>query len=150
MRRALALLAVAVTVGTAGCSSTTRTPTVAKADFAPRAEIDIVAGCPDAIGCAGGSGSSASTYLSGPSVPGSDRHVRSVAEGSVLTVTSRVSGTHRVTGTVKDVPVFDTGQMVRGNSTTVVLQTPGTVVITDSTTGQHTRVVVRPAPTTKG
>ncbi len=46
--------------------------------------------------------------------------------------------------------MFDTGQMHEGNSTIVVLDTPGTVVITDTTTGRHTSLVVRPPPGTKG
>jgi len=150
MRRALAILAAAFALGVTGCSSTARTPTVARIDFAPKAEIDIATGCADAIGCTSGSTAEPSTYLTAPHVTGSGQRVRSVAEGSVLSVTSKVGGTHRVTGRVKDIPIFDTGQMVRGNSTAVVLQTPGTVVITDTTTGQRTSLTVRPAPASPG
>ena len=146
MRRAFALLAVAVAVGTAGCSSTTRTPTVAKIDFAPKVRLDI-RGCPALPSAASTACDEGLVVV--PAKQPSGAPVRAVNDGSVLVVTNVAGGTHRVTGTVKDVPVFDTGQMVRGNSTTVVLQTPGTVVITDSTTGQHTSLVVRPASPAK-
>ena len=46
---------------------------------------------------------------------------------STVVVKNLATGIHRVTGTVKDDQVFDTGQMARGNTTTVVLSTPGVV-----------------------
>ncbi len=122
---------------------------MAHTTFTPKVELEVVVHCANGIGCTGTNLPDQRVVLSGPHSPGSTQIVSSVSEHAVLVVTSQAPGTQRLTGTVKDDQVFDTGQMVRGNTTTVVLSTPGRLVITDTTTGEHVTLTVRPAPTTK-
>ncbi len=151
MRRSapIVLATLALAVGSAGvtaCSSAARTPTVAHTHFTPTAQLDVHS-CPRLPAATGApcdeglSVQPASDPLGAP--------LRSVADHSVLVVKNLAADTRRVTGMVKDDQVFDTGQMKPGNTTTVVLSTPGGLVITDTTTGEHVTLIVRPAPAAK-
>ena len=150
MRRPVAVLAVALASLAAGCSRAASSPTVARTDFTPKVEIRIEsassAACPSGDSCQFVPPSTNTVLLVGPSAPASTEVVRAVPDGAVLEVTSQVTGTHRVVGTVKGTPVFDTGQMTRGNTTTVVLQTPGVVTIAlDDAADGHLSLTVHPA-----
>ena len=154
MRRSPALIFATVALGLGGlgitaCSSVAKSPTVAHTDFTPKVELEAVVRCANGIGCTGTDLANPRVVLSGPHSPGSAQIVSSVPDHAVLVITSQAPGTQRVTGSVKEDQVFDTGQMVRGDTTTVVLSTPGRVTITDTTTGEHVTLTVRPAPTAK-
>jgi hypothetical protein len=142
MRRATsaALVALALTA----CGSAKASPTVATDNFTPTVQLDI--GCPPDVG----SPCTANPLLVLTKPSSGDATVGSVAASSVLKITNHLPATQRITGTVHGQQVFDTGQLHEGDSTIVVLDTPGTVVITDTTTGRHTSLTVKPKPGTKG
>ncbi len=149
MRRpvTLVLATLALGVGSAGlsaCSSAAKSPTLPRTHFTPKAEIVI--GCPPGYHCPPSTPPKVGlTVLS----PNSTAQVDSVPDRSTVVVKNLATGPQRVTGTIKDDQVFDTGQMARGNTTTVVLSTPGVVTITNTTSGEHVSLTVRPAPATK-
>ncbi len=132
-------------LGLSACSSAAKSPTLPHKDFTPKAELDIHA-CPGLPSTATTACDEALT-VHAPSDPFGPP-LRSVADNAVLLVKNTAAGSRRVTGTMKDDQVFDTGQMASGNTTTIVLQTPGVVTITDTTTGRHTTLTVHPAPNT--
>jgi hypothetical protein len=151
MRRSAALLLAAALAlsALAGCSSVARSPTVPHINFTPSAKIRVVTGCgAKAEGCAGGGPATPKPTMSDPLDPKTGDAVRSVPDHAVLLITSEASGSQQVTGTVKTHQVFDTGQLAHGDTTTVVLSTPGVVTITLAATGQRVSLIVRPAPTT--
>ena len=135
MRRSAAI--VVATMGLAACSSTAKSPTVAHTTFIPKAEIVI--GCPPGERCPATVASKAGLVVLRPK---STTEIDSVASGSTVLVMNLAAGTHRVTGTIKGDQIFDTGQMKPGNTTTVVLSTPGGMAITDVTTGEHVTLTV--------
>jgi hypothetical protein len=131
-------------LGVTGCSSAATSPTVPRKNFTPKAEIII--GCPPGERCAPAVASKAGLTIVAPN---SINQVDAVPDHATVVVKNLASGIHRVTGTIKDDQLFDTGQMASGNTTTVVLQTPGRVTITDTTTGEHVTLTVRSAPAVK-
>jgi hypothetical protein len=135
MRRAAsaALVALALVALTA-CGSAKATPGVANENFTPTVELDV--------------GSGALHVTKPGDTSGAD--VGSVMSGSVLLVKNVDSQNRRVTGTVKEAPIFDTGILHPNDTTTVVLDTSGQVTIAETGTGAKTTLTVKPKPTAKG
>lgn len=142
-----------------GCGHEHSTPGVARMDFDTKVEL-VLPTCPGVSGPTGGPGANA-TAGTAPSAAGCgtddrlrvtpSRHpggpaVGSVVAGSVLTVKNLDRTPRRVVGTDADAIVFDTGIMAPGNTTTVVLDTPGTVAIAEMPGPARTSLRVRPAP----
>jgi len=146
MRRSAALVvAVAMALtALAGCSSVARTPTLPTTDFSPDLVVEVHP-CPALPSVAAKAPACDEGLSVQPASNPLDAPVRTTPDHSVLLVRNLAASARRVTGTVKSHVVFDTGQMAQGNTTTVVLGTPGVVTITDVTTGRHTTLTVHPA-----
>jgi hypothetical protein len=152
MRRAAsaALVAVALLLVTA-CGSAKATPGVAKDNFTPKAELVLHScGVPstqpeDASTC-----TQSDLVVTKPGAEVSGPVLARVPAGSVLLVKNVDSHDRRVSGSIKDAPVFDTGIMHPGESTTIVLDLPGTVTISDATMGLKTTLEVVPQADSKG
>jgi hypothetical protein len=150
MRRAaaVALVALALSFAAVACGSAKATPGVPKANFTPKAEL-LVHSCVPPTSQETASGCASSTlYITKPGDELSAR-VTHVPEGSVLTVKNVDTHDRQIQATMKDQVVFDTGILKPEDSTTIVLDTPGTLTITDPTMDLHTTLVVAPTPGAK-
>jgi hypothetical protein len=135
MRRAASAVLVALAlVALTACGSAKAEPTVAKQNFTPTVELDVGSAALDVTKAGDTSGAA----------------VGSVKSGSVMLVKNSDSQNRRVTGTVKDDQIFDSGVMHPGDTTMVKLDTSGQVTITETTTDQKTTLTVEPKPAADG
>jgi hypothetical protein len=133
MRRAAAtaVAALALTFLGAACGHAKATPGVPHRDFTPKAELLV---------------SGSDLHVSGSGQDASEAAVSHVPQGSVLLIKNDDTHNRQVVGSIKDAQLFDTGTMHPGQSTTVVLDAPGKVTMTEPATGQHTTLTVTALP----
>ena len=148
MRRLASVAFVALLTASLGaaCGSAKATPGVPKANFKPAAELVLhpCGGVPPSVP-ENSSNCTTGLWISRPDQDLGPR-VERVPEGSVLLIHNVDTHDRRVLGTVRGDQIFDTGIMHMGDSTTIVLSTPGTVGITETTANAHTSLVVTPKP----
>jgi hypothetical protein len=137
MRRAprTALVAgalVCLVMGLGGCGSVSHAgPTIATPPPPPRVQLVVAdRGQPRFVMASGGA---------------RGRLATSVPAGSVLAIVNRGARAARVQGTMRSVPVFDTGSLGPGQQATVVLGSTGVLTATVVATGADTRLTVTPA-----
>ena len=113
----------------AGCrGDSAPTPTVASANFTPKATIEI--------------------SDTGPLVVKIDDGSTTLESGTVMLVANTGHADHRLLGTLDSAQVFDTGTMQPGDETTVVLVPDGELHIADLTTDREVTVTVTPREAT--
>jgi len=121
------VLALAMLLALTACSGDApRTPTVASVNFDPTVELRVT--------------DAEDLTLTFPTTS------TDVSVGSVLLITNDGRDDHRITGTVGTTPVFDTGTMQPGNTTTIVISKDGDLVIRDMPTGRDVHLAVVPKP----
>jgi hypothetical protein len=148
MRRVIALAALAaVLVVATGCGSRKASPGLSTVDLAPTVELDLH-GCPKIPSTSTTVSCSAALEVTRVGDP-LGAPVRSVPTGAVMLIKNASSQDRRVTGSIQDDQVFDTGAMHPRDTTTIRLDTSGRVTITESTGGDHTTLVVALPPVTK-
>jgi len=137
----------ALSVGAAvlsSCGSAKATPGPPKANFTAGAQLTVT----QAPNCPNATAAGCPAYLT-LTKPGGAASLTSVPNGTVMVVRNDTTTDHRVEGSTRAQPVFDTGTMHPSDTTTVVLTTTGrmTVTLVGSST-KTTLTVEAPKPKT--
>jgi hypothetical protein len=142
--RSTAVIVIAITAVlaglVAGCGHHAATPGIGTLDLRPTVEL-VVRECPPAASTSPGCDQGDLSVR--PTGHPTGAPVRSVGRGTVLSVENQARTSRRVQGTTAASTVFDTGTMRPGEHTTVLLQTPGPILITEMPGSGRTTLTVR-------